>query len=255
MEPLLENITSNVKGGVVESCLHPWMAIVNYTQGDTEHICGGILVHKKYVLTAAQCAMAEPAVYEVYLGKHDRFDNSDGVLYAVSTITVRFLDVSDSLFSDYAVLKLANAADTNNPRILPIDLGKRTIWNGEMCQIIGWGTQAGDNLQYPQIANVAILNNTQCAQDLEDDITDNMICAVNQIPAVCPGDIGGPLICQTDGKWEVHGITSLADSACAQDVPDVYTRISANFDALNRMIPGSENGNHGFGNGNGNGNS
>ncbi|XP_002736847.1 chymotrypsinogen A-like [Saccoglossus kowalevskii] len=241
-EPISNGTTNIVGGTIVEPHSNPWQVLLYFKEGNAWYICGGILVDPLFVLTAAHCGGAKPRNYEVWLGEHDRSSSDDGILYSVESVTVSENYNKNSLDSDYALLKLKTAADITNTKIATIPLGTRKILSGEQCVITGWGTtSSGSTSRYLQGTAVSALNNTECSAKWSGvTVTDNMLCAGNGPQGVCPGDSGGPLICQTDGAWEVHGITSWGHRDCGTSgFPDVYTRISINYADISGIISGT----------------
>ena len=78
-------------------------------------------------------------------------------------------------------------------------------------------------------------------------ITDNMICAVNPKTISCKGDSGGPMITLSkNGTYQQIGIVSFGDvrtdkngtllTVCPLKSPDVYSRVPAQLDWINKMI-------------------
>jgi secreted trypsin-like serine protease len=62
-----------------------------------------------------------------------------------------------------------------------------------------------------------------------------MVCAGTGTSNACYGDSGGPLMMMdSQGRWNVVGITSFGLGGCAQEgVPTVYTRVDKYLDWIN----------------------
>ena len=53
----------------------------------------------------------------------------------------------------------------------------------------------------------------------------------------CTGDLGGPLVCEVNGKWELHGIASWTHRTCRSDVAySVFVRVTKYVDWIKGTI-------------------
>lgn len=62
------------------------------------------------------------------------------------------------------------------------------------------------------------------------EMTDTKICAGRRDQdgfGVCPGDSGGPLTCELDGKNFLTGISSFGNECGSRTYPPVFTRVAA----------------------------
>ena len=59
-------------------------------------------------------------------------------------------------------------------------------------------------------ATVPIASRARCEKAYPGHIHDSMICAGLQQGGVdtCRGDSGGPMVCETGGRYYLHGVTS-----------------------------------------------
>lgn len=134
--------------------------------------------------------------------------------------------------------------------VVPMNIGKK-------CITIGWGYTDEDKVLAPilQLGRMKILPDDDCTTSEKDTVKFNpltMICAGGRgksVPSICPGDSGGPLLCQRTESplepWEVHGIVSwkIKDprGLCGPTVNSfVFSKVAAFMGWINRSMAQSE---------------
>ncbi|XP_056459283.1 duodenase-1-like [Gadus chalcogrammus] len=194
----------------------PYMASV---QHHGEHICGGFLIRKDIVLTAAHCDKKE---LTVVLGTNDLRKVKKTMRYHVKKCKHADFDNS-SLANDIMTLKLSSPS-----QIEPIQLpnGKMKIKNNTPCLVAGWGSimSGGPGVEKLREVDVATIDRRICKQRWTT-LPAKTICAggypTNK--GFCQGDSGGPLVCNTMAV----GIVSYTGDTCDYPhLPNVYTDIT-----------------------------
>jgi len=184
----------------------PWMAALVETgeQPDDGHFCGGVLIHPKWVLTAAHCADdAPPDTITVYMGLHDLQD-TDGAeaLPVVRVILHPDFHWIDENYPDYdaALLELGEASSFQTIPLVRQGDPQNLSVPGTQATVIGWGKLAESSFIYPsklQEVQVPILSQQTAIACYEPgSVTDSMLAAgyLEGGKDACTGDSGGPLM-------------------------------------------------------------
>lgn len=227
-----------VGGTAVPSGKYPFIAaLLDTRNGNTpfqQQICGGTLIDRDSVLTAAHCVIGEPArPLRVTVGR-TVLDSNQGQLRSVAGISIhpRF---NDRTFDyDAAVLELSRPV----PGITPIKLatsGQNSLESpGTQLRIAGWGSTARDpaNPIWPnrmRETRVPVVSDASAARHYGDYTSSLIIAAGPDGKSTCFGDSGGPLFTRASGGYIQVGITSFgpADGCGLRGVPSAYAEVNS----------------------------
>ncbi|NWW20833.1 GRAK protein, partial [Falcunculus frontatus] len=220
-----------IRGHKVRPHSWPYMAAIRIKNLDVS--CGGTLVKKQWVLTAAHCAIDE-LEDRVILGAHRASvaEKEQQIFEIMETFRHSQFDWSSGK-NDIMLLKLNDTAKLNKyVQLLPLPDSFEDVERGTLCKVAGWGsTSSGKPSKYLQEAKLKIVDRKTCDKKYANKpkITTNMLCAIGKnrfFPSdSCQGDSGGPLIC--DGQY--RGIVSFGRKCGKTGIPGVYTRLTKEY--------------------------
>jgi len=186
---------------------YPWQVAVQYRTGSGTSSCGGTIVSKYFVITAAHCVGSSGDVY-VGSGK-----NNYNQLNFVKVKNVIIHPQWDRPTIDYdiAVLEMGAPFDFSDPRLGPACLpSSNDVHDNKPVTISGWGrTGDGSAPTMLQKVEVTAMSHAAC-QSKAGGITERMICTEGDGTQVsCFGDSGGPLTYQNAANsYELVGVVS-----------------------------------------------
>merc|ERR1740131_483828 len=218
-------------------------------------LCGGTIVNKRFVITAAHCYNSMFTKMEVIVGEHNECDgvNEGGKVIKVKKITLHPDYNSRTVDNDIAVLELAEDltfTDKIKPACLPSSETKD--YSGSASTISGWGGTIGygRNEQQPQQPKQCTLKETivkliassdpMCSK-LPGLSTSSKIklCAFAKDTDTCQGDSGGPLTVPENGKYTLVGVVSYG-WGCASSTPGIYARVQGFLPWIKNLISSGE---------------
>lgn len=236
------------KGEVAMPFDYPWMALLN--EATLGFVCGGTLISRRYVLTAAHCVKRRNITF-VRLGENDIEKDEDCITLddeVICTPPPQDISVAENFlhpeysernkWNDIALLRLASPAvigDSVKTICLPDgnpEQRKLKPWN---FIVSGWGkTEFGTPSNVLRFAKLPAVSLDACSirvRNLHTSVrlNDRHICAggVN-LTDNCAGDSGGPLhyVANDTSRFVQQGIVAFGIKKCGEESePGVYTNV------------------------------
>nr|XP_056700055.1 serine protease 57-like [Euleptes europaea] len=216
----------------------PFMASI---QLNGEHVCGGFLVRRRWVMTAAHCLIPRQSDFaRIVLGAHSlKTHEASQQIFGIRESIAHPDYEPKTVKNDIRMLKLNRSVVFNRfvKRIL-LPLPETDLQPASTCWVTGWGDVSNFRTIPTRLmeANTTVVERGVCNASWTGHVFDCMICAANRDTALrgfCSGDSGGPLICGN----RVQGIVSFNGKRCGdRRFPDVYTRISKYINWVNEVI-------------------
>lgn len=236
-----------VGGEVAKKNEFPHQALLGWIDGDTYKFdCGGSLISKRYVLTAAHCLKrSDPDI--VRLGEHNIDDDSDNqVDFEIESITMHPDYKFKASYHDIALIKL-----TENVRFSKV-IRPACLWAGQNINVsavvaTGFGSLetagSGSNLLRKvvlQFMDKQICEEQFTGRQFSAGLIDEQLCIGSETSGkdTCQGDSGGPIqtILETKGcTYHIIAITSVGPLSCGES-PALYTRVSSYIDWIEGIV-------------------
>ncbi|XP_014251202.1 trypsin-1-like [Cimex lectularius] len=228
-----------IVGGInAEPGEFPWQVSLQLLTGwSARHICGGTIISKHWVVTAAHCVDGIPSSsLSVVAGDYD--------LYKVEGHEQR-VDVKRVVTKGYR-----KGNFSNDIALLQVDaLHLDGVWTAPLCvprpyhnfctgyaTVTGWGrlSESGELPQLLQRVTLPMVKKKDCKQlytnaGYSNFVQQCQICSGWEQGGYdsCQGDSGGPLACKrADGYYYLCGVVSWGVGCARPRYPGVYTEVA-----------------------------
>ncbi|KAL7540363.1 hypothetical protein ACHAWF_006660 [Thalassiosira exigua] len=236
---------------------YPYLVSLTYFGS---HLCGGTLVAKDVVLTAAHCS---GYASEIEIGRYDRSAPFDESVHEKIEVAYEIKHPEwnpSTVDNDFMLMKLVQPAESGTLVNLNTDPSFPSI-PGEQLTLMGWGdTNPDPNVNVPgtQLLEIQLeyVPDNTCRMKqgtteggdtvtYQSRLTENMMCAMDEDGGrgdvtvdedTCLGDSGGPMIIsQPTGDVQV-GIVSWGIGCASPTFPGVYSRISSQYEWIRSTV-------------------
>lgn len=226
-----------VGGNFAAETHHGWQVII---KENNRLKCGGSLINKYWVLTAASCVYRNlnPSSYTLEFGVNDmnaKWSTSKNFRRKGKKIFIHPSYDSRLIRNDIALIKLdKSVSKTSSYNVVSVCVPDgRENYQNKYGYATGFGAYdlAGVNNSARKLqVNLPILTDSQCSAKFGSSLIDTytQVCAGrnNEGKDTCARDTGGPLVARgNNGRWHLVGITSWGRNPCGNG--GVFTRVSA----------------------------
>lgn len=220
-------------GGSDSSESYPWM--VSIQQGS--HFCGGVLIGKDWVLTAAHCLEDREAdSFRLLIGADHLSNTGQGEYRYAQWFIIHPNYLNDRFYHDVAIIKLSSSS-TKTPISIISQSSNDAISQNALLRVIGWGlTQEGNyssaSSQLMQV-DVSFQSDDVCRSTYGtlgvSDYWRYSLCAgeVSGGKDACQGDSGGPLVAKSADDWVLVGLVSWGDGCAKAERYGAYSEVAA----------------------------
>ena len=218
--------------GGVQATKGEFPFIVSLQSSSSRHFCGGSLIKKNWVLTAAHCVEGG-YLKSVAVGLHNQGDTLGVERFTVTEIIKHPSWDSNTMQNDFALVHLSG-----DSQYAPVPLNSKELSGGVNFVTAGWGTTSenGGVSKILMKVSVPMVSQDICSAAYPDAINGSMLCA--GFPEggkdSCQGDSGGPLVTGSGSSLVLAGVVSWGEGCARPNKYGVYAKVNGAMDWINK---------------------
>ncbi|KAL5279666.1 hypothetical protein ACFFRR_003956 [Megaselia abdita] len=199
------------------------------------HNCGGSIIDKEWILTAAHCIKGAGKGVMVYAGIYDKSNYTEGQQRFTDYTIVHPKYPGKVGPNDIALMHVSEPFEFND-KVQPVLLPSREEIVEGAVHLYGWGQTKALLPNSPKVLQTMetdVILYEQCKELLPETapIHEVNVCSAprdNKLSA-CNGDSGGPLVKETEGGVvQIVGVVSWGYIPCGNlGMPSIYTNVAS----------------------------
>ncbi|CAH2041325.1 unnamed protein product, partial [Iphiclides podalirius] len=199
--------------GEITKGTHPWLLLAVLTKNKQSILCYATLIHPRAAITAADCTYGiAPGEITIVAGMWDlKGDNGEQFQQRLASVHSHQQYLPGKLAYNIALLYWRRPLRLD-AMVRPACISDANV--DDDCVFVGWGGYDQGIRQRPQWQRATILSPRNCDERIstnqEFDLPIDAFCAIVNSKTTVTG-LGGPLMCQTDGKYSVAGFAIWRD--------------------------------------------
>ncbi|KAM0733523.1 Chymotrypsin-2 [Formica fusca] len=212
-----------VGGSDAPNDLYPYQASLRNSKNN-RHFCGGAIISKNYIITAAHCFSHLNDPSDVLVAVGSNYLDAPRIVHQVASF-IRHDDFDNFLYiNDIGLIRVVQDIEFNN-NVQPIALPTADPnYDDRDLVVTGWGRLQGDGPIPNHLQRIMVkgYSQTKCNRHYQNSIVKTQICTLTiQGEGMCNGDSGGPLVADD----VLVGLVSFGVLPCGSGIPDVFTRV------------------------------
>nr|ABU49589.1 cocoonase [Bombyx mandarina] len=203
----------------------PYQAYLLLQKGNEYFQCGGSIISKRHILTAAHCIEGISKV-TVRIGSSN--SNKGGTVYTAKSKVAHPKYNSKTKNNDFAIVTVNKdmAIDGKTTKIITLAKEGSSVPDKTKLLVSGWGatSEGGSSSTTLRAVHVQAHSDDECKKYFRS-LTSNMFCAGPPEGGKdsCQGDSGGPAV-----KGNVQlGVVSFGVGCARKNNPGIYAKVSA----------------------------